>query len=479
MWRVLPDQLIVSRISYRCPHGDSPASFSRLISSSSFAYKYRQRQPVSLRLAREALNINIVALFKGKTQLRSFSHHYRVKGRRHPPHQESATSSLSSIFNSLRIDTLLLSAHRRSYSALYRKYHVGFLYRALYTLSKPTLLWPHNGSRSTDANKFAETLSHRSFRHSYRERQFAPLLGRLPRDGFSRGMRHISSVLILTHLTESQGALKNKSRRFWLFRVFAAGVLIFMSLRLLEQRHDGNKLNDVTYVPFDLVEIEKISPTASIFSLRSKSEQPLDQITPVTSISIRDPNANIQRPYTVLSQTTSTIKILVKRYDNGELSRYVHSRKVGSELSIRQAESTYKLPEELPAKYILAVGGTGIAVAYQIVSYLVNLGGEVCPQIAVLHSSTAPEEVYLRKEFDVLKQRMGNNLQIQYFVDSDKTFLSETDIRGVYRHGASILVCGSDGFVAFVAGEKPEHMGQGHIGGLLKRAQITGNVWKL
>lgn len=379
----------------------------------------------------------------------------------------------------IEIRFLLAPAQARSYSASYRAHHVAFMSKISSFLFPSLLPDKANQVPKSPAKSLPEILACRTFSHSYRERQFAPLMACIPKKRFIRGSRHINSIPLLTHLTESEGAARNKSRRMRLLRYFGAGLIVYLAFQFLNQENHILCLNQLTYVPFELVKIEPISPTTSIFTLHSKSDESIDGLVPISAVSIKEPNSNIQRPYTVLSVDDSTIKVMIKRYEGGELSRYVHSRKIGSEILIRKAPSDYTLPREHPKRYMLVVGGTGVAIAYQIATYISKVPQSERPSIALLYSSLSPAEVYLRSEFDVLKKLLGKDLSIRHYIDSEKTFLSVDDLQEEQRDGTVTLVCGSDGFVAFVAGKKPEHEGQGEIGGLLQVANIVDNVWKL
>lgn len=387
------------------------------------------------------------------------------------------------VLHRIEVKSLLASAQARSYSAFYRSHHVALLSRIMSVLC-PALLPPHQATGTKfQSRSVPELLASRTFSHSYRERQLAHLKAYLPSNSLRLGSRRISSVPLLTHLTESDGATKMRSRRAWLLRGLGASFTVYLCLRLLsrEEAAENVGLNDKTYVPFTITDKEQVSPTASIFTLSNKAGTIADVSTPVQSISIKEPNANVQRPYTILSADGLSIKILVRRYEGGELSRYIHSRKTGSELFIRKAPSVYVLPDTLPESYLLIVGGTGIAVAHQLVKHLTTLPDAIIPRVAIMHASLSPEERYLGREFVALQERLRGKLQIKNYIDSDQTFISAKDIQREHTNSATTLVCGSDGFVAHIAGPKPEQVqeGQGPIGGLLRVAGIVSNVYKL
>lgn len=447
---------------------------------SSFSQRYREQQLPNLAPLREALNWRIAAHLK-QSQYRSFSHLYR--------RQKQSTAGLqclsrmpidSPLHVHLDVRNLLNSAHLRSYSASYRKHHVELL-RQISTALIPSLFRPEQSTQSRHRrSSISEILAARSFSHSFRSRQFAYLRAYLPNSKWPpSGNRRISSVPLSSQITENDAA-STKKRKYRIITGVVAGVSALLLYQFSSKDDPATyRLNEVTYVPFTLDSVRQVSPSAAIFTLKSKSEESLDEIQPVASISIKEPNANIQRPYTILKGDKETIQILVKRYDSGDLSRYIHSRQSGMELFARKAPSAYVLPAELPSHYTLIVGGTGIAVAHQLIQNLIKVPDDCRPSISLFYSSLDQSEVYLQQEFDALRETYGKKMEMTYYVDSNGTFINAKDLKRSMREASTTtLVCGSDGFVAYVAGAKPE-IGQGQIGGLLKSIGVDHEVYKL
>lgn len=456
-------------------------------SVSTFSHRYRQKKSPSITALRQALDDSIRS-YIGNAHNRSFSHLYR-KQKSHFPlrfaenvrhHSYAQRPHAPHGLAGYHVRNLIDSSYARTYAASYRAHKFNFITHLAKYL---TIFWSmFSGSDKPQFSRrsMPEIFKIRTFSHNYRERQLAPLRAYLPRPHIRKG-RSISSVPLLTHMTESESAGRNRNRLSWALRGLGAGLTVILALRYLQglDQESNMQLNDSTYVPFVLEDIEKISPTTSIFTLRLPKDQGIPPLPPISSVSVMEPNANIQRPYTVLSCDKDTIKIMVKKYKSGDLSRYIHSRPVGGNLSLRQHPAAYSLPEPLPDRFLLIMGGTGVATAYQLVKHFAQLPESERPNVTLLYASTTPEEVYLMKDFANLREKYGEALQIKYFIDSEGTRIDKQSISEVVaseRHVAT-LVCGSDGFITYVAGEKPE-VGQGVIGGLLGDIGLQ-DVWKL
>lgn len=428
---------------------------------------------------RQALNHNI-SLQLHQEQSRSFSHLYRRRRLSfNKTHHDSITKSPQPV--SFDVQNLLTASHARTYSASHRKHQVALI-------NKIAVLFKDqgHGARKDQYAQYrtksvTEVLATQSFSHQYRERQLVYLRACLPLKSLhSRGHRCVSSVPLLTHMTESDTASRSKRRISWILKILGAGITVVLALRFVKEQdvQQSSILNDVTYVPFTIKEHVKISPTTSILTLQSHSDELLSPMLPISSISIKEPNSNIQRPYTVLSCEGNTIKILVKKYEAGELSRYIHSRKLNADLYLRMAPSAYELPTDLPERYLLIMAGTGIATAFQLLNHLTKSQETPLPQIKLLYASGSPEEVYLRKELAELQAKFGERLSVEYYIDTEGTFITADRLPSPIGPDTTTLVCGSDGFVSYVAGAKPEE-GQGELGGLLKQVGAAGTVWKL
>ncbi|PWY97557.1 ferredoxin reductase-like protein, partial [Testicularia cyperi] len=151
-----------------------------------------------------------------------------------------------------------------------------------------------------------------------------------------------------------------------------------------------------------------ISLPAGTFSSSSGTTQPLtpqDQLR-IRSIYIKEPSLVIERGYTPLYDTLQgssslalpqlssrgSLELIVKRYADGELSRYLHRLPPGSNVEVRGPVDTWNLKRDhgedapVPNEIVMLVGGTGITPAYQL---LTNVLGR--PSTGRINSQTTPE----------------------------------------------------------------------------------------
>lgn len=114
------------------------------------------------------------------------------------------------------------------------------------------------------------------------------------------------------------------------------------------------------FTPLAISSIERLNAETSMLTLelpqRLKPDpatypEPAD--TPLQALYVQQPELQIQRAYTPLDvecfsqdgPAASHIRLLVKRYKDGEVSSYIHQLKAGDELFVRGPVRTCTLPD--------------------------------------------------------------------------------------------------------------------------------------
>jgi len=168
-----------------------------------------------------------------------------------------------------------------------------------------------------------------------------------------------------------------------------------------------------------------------------------DIFAPIWSVFIKDDDIQVERPYTPLDgvDKNGNMKFWIKRYEHGEVSRWLHSKKVGDIVEIRGPLKTWSWKDDawddivLVSKYgILSdysysdssaafqiSGGTGITPFYQLMQTVFSGGPTFKGRITLLHSSKTPSEL---PPADVLLPLLNlarhhpDKFRLKLFVDS-------------------------------------------------------------
>ncbi|KAI0750784.1 ferredoxin reductase-like protein [Daedaleopsis nitida] len=255
---------------------------------------------------------------------------------------------------------------------------------------------------------------------------------------------------------------------------------------------------------------------------------PLQQaeFQPIWSVYIKDDDIQVERPFTPLEGMDSEgrMKFWVKRYEKGEVGRWLHSKNTGDYIEIRGPLKTWPFREGEWDEVVMISGGTGITPFCQLLykELLSQSSPHAKTRYTLLHSSRRPTELPPTEMLQPLiaySQAHPERLKLSLFVDSPdgpnhpvvpSSFLTVGRIgkeavarvtgpesRSWWRSlfGASgqtrsqeggdgkkvmFLVCGPDPMVAAIAGPYGRNFSQGEVGGALGELGYgSESVWKL
>ncbi|KAG8901270.1 hypothetical protein FRB99_005419 [Tulasnella sp. 403] len=168
---------------------------------------------------------------------------------------------------------------------------------------------------------------------------------------------------------------------------------------------------------------------------------------PVYSIYLKDSDIQVERPYTPLRglEQDGEMTFWVKRYENGEVGRWFHRRKVGETVEIRGPVKTLDWEEGRWDEVVLISGGTGITPFYQLL-HNVFWGRQVTTpsdgssvalapktHFTLMHASTSPETLPPPMIMDDLRswaKEYPDELSLKIFVDSKGTDTSNLVTEG-------------------------------------------------
>ncbi|OAX39745.1 riboflavin synthase domain-like protein [Rhizopogon vinicolor AM-OR11-026] len=243
-----------------------------------------------------------------------------------------------------------------------------------------------------------------------------------------------------------------------------------------------------------------------------------DLFAPIWSVFIKDDDIQVERPYTPLDgvDKDGNMKFWIKRYNHGEVSRWLHSKKVGETIEIRGPVRTWSWKDDTWDEIILISGGTGITPFYQLLRTVFS-GNSFKGRITLLHSSRLPSELPPPDVLDPLLELARHNpdkFRLKLFVDSfgetkDQSFAGVEihqsrigkdaiwravhsasnfpSLRGLFSRDSDdsdrkilFLICGPEQMVGAIAGPYGRNYSQGPIGGVLQSLGYKSHqVWKL
>ena len=347
-------------------------------------------------------------------------------------------------------------------------------------------------------------------------------------------------------LTQQPGGVSSKSSR-WVPHVLLLGLALAIGRTIADSYYPSPSLplNPKVFQPFILKSKDRVSDTSSLFTLTpaQPAQQSYEEIwrKGIWSVQVKQPQLQIARPYTPIPPVTlgsdelpsGSLRLLIRHDRRGELSGYLHKLPLNAKIDVRGPSIEYEIPEDISEILFLA-GGTGIAPALQVAHALHerNKKGERLPKLRILwanrrrdecqggasknenypgpwasmwagfyasgtnpSSQISAEDTKPSPTVKMLKQlgeRYQGRLAVDYFVDEEKRYINEGELRRSFTIDESpesrvgrrlVLVSGPDGFVNYLAGPKTWKNGQevqGPLRGLLAQIDHPGwEIWKL
>ncbi|THV06483.1 cytochrome-b5 reductase [Dendrothele bispora CBS 962.96] len=273
----------------------------------------------------------------------------------------------------------------------------------------------------------------------------------------------------------------------------------YLNLQDAKPKQEKSPLDPENFKDFKLKKIKPYNHNTSEFVFELPNNEA--SLLPVASCLIvksSDPEAlkdskgkPIIRPYTPISPSDlpGELTLLVKKYDNGNASKHIHSLKEGDTLSIKGPIPKWPWKMNEFDQVALIGGGSGITPLYQILTHALTSPTNTT-RFTLLFSNVTSADILLKPELDALQSKFPDNLKVVYCLDKPPTTNEgEEEWKGPKGYVGKevvkefvagpelgeklkVFVCGPPGQVEAIAGKKAG-MKQGELGGVLKELGYT------
>lgn len=174
------------------------------------------------------------------------------------------------------------------------------------------------------------------------------------------------------------------------------------------------------YKKFPLIEKHRVSHNACIYKFglphpTDKLNLPIGQHISISAII---DGKEVVRSYTPISNNDQlgSFDLLIKTYENGNISRYVESKKVGESIEIRGPKGFFTYTPNMVKSFGMVAGGTGIAPMYQILTAILNNPKDKT-QIHLVYANVSEEDILLKAELDELHREHPDQFHIHYVLN--------------------------------------------------------------
>ncbi|KAI9034338.1 hypothetical protein DFJ74DRAFT_13195 [Hyaloraphidium curvatum] len=249
------------------------------------------------------------------------------------------------------------------------------------------------------------------------------------------------------------------------------------------------------YVPFQIVAKDRVSrdtwrlrfahiPRQDLTAQKGQTGAVVLDIPPCFHLSAKNPEMQIQRPYTPTEVTSDYIELLVKRYDGGFMTPWLCSRKVGDKVELRGPITTYPYRPNSFREIGMVAGGTGITPMFQILRRILSDPFDRTA-IRLVYANRTEEDILLRSELDSLSQRHGDRFSVHYVLDEapqgwngGRGYVDARILQGVLpapKEDVLVFVCGPEPMLSAISGPLARDGSQGSVGGALGALGYSGN----
>jgi len=125
------------------------------------------------------------------------------------------------------------------------------------------------------------------------------------------------------------------------------------------------------------------------------------------------------RPYTPMSDNAmlGKFELLVKRYDGGAVSQYLHGLTVGEMVEFKHIPFNIKAqyPFEGKKTFTLLCAGTGISPMYQALWKLLGTAGDE-RKITMIYGNKSPDDILMKDELDAWAKAHPNRFKLVHVV---------------------------------------------------------------
>jgi cytochrome-b5 reductase len=174
-------------------------------------------------------------------------------------------------------------------------------------------------------------------------------------------------------------------------------------------------------------------------------------------IDIKDDTCQIARSYTPISGSPTHMDLIVKRYEDGLVSRLCHSAKVGDSLLIRGPIVTLPYRMNMVSDVAMICGGTGIGFdvgitpMLQLIRQVVEDSNDTT-KLQLFYANKTEDDIILRKELNEYASKYPDKLTVKFILESPpqdwnglKGRINSDMLKVIPKSGVGVLVCGPNG----------------------------------
>lgn len=199
-------------------------------------------------------------------------------------------------------------------------------------------------------------------------------------------------------------------------------ILAFIALYFVKQNKKNEPvLHPTDYRKFPLIGKTRVSHNSCVykFGLPKSTDRLGLPIGQHISISAVIDGKEVVRSYTPISndEQLGSFDLLIKTYENGNISRHVESKKIGEHIEVRGPKGFFTYTPNMVDSFGMVAGGTGIAPMYQVLTAILDNPKDKT-KIYLVYANVSDADILLKAELEQLKADHPDQLFIHYVLNN-------------------------------------------------------------
>ncbi|RKU44566.1 NADH-cytochrome b5 reductase [Coniochaeta pulveracea] len=240
---------------------------------------------------------------------------------------------------------------------------------------------------------------------------------------------------------------------------------------------------DQGFVSLLLEDIEIINHNTKRFRFKLPEEDQVSGLTACSAILTKftpEGGKPVVRPYTPISDEDAKgfMDLMVKKYEQGPMSSHMHDMIPGQRLDIKGPLPKYKWEENKHQHIACIAGGTGITPMYQLFRAIFKNPNDKT-KVTLVVGNVTQEDILLKNQLEELENTYPQRFRAFYVLDKppkewvgQSGYITKDLLKQVLPEPKSenikVFVCGPNGLMNMICGDKKSPRDQGELVGYLK-----------
>lgn len=207
-----------------------------------------------------------------------------------------------------------------------------------------------------------------------------------------------------------------------IFSTLAAIILTAVAVYVIKlNKKNGPVLKPDAFQKFPLIEKNRLSHNTCVyrFGLPNSTDRLGLPIGQHISIGATINGKEVVRSYTPISRDDELgyFDLLIKTYEQGNISRHVDSKKIGEHIEVRGPKGFFTYTPNMVEHLGMIAGGTGIAPMYQVLTAILT-NPEDKTKVSLVYANVTEEDILLRPELEKFAKEHPDRFKIHYVLNN-------------------------------------------------------------